>query len=148
MYRWWDNVLSATVLVLSGTVLKLASSLHPSASGVGTHQQLGLPACRFLILTGIPCPSCGLTTSFAYAAHLDFWQAFLASPFGLLLFFVVVLAVPASAISLRRRWSWQRLTAVPGVQTATYVMIAVYLASWIYKIVVTGGLHLRFLAAR
>ena len=32
---------------------------------MGTHQQLGLPPCNFVTLTGYPCPACGMTTSFA-----------------------------------------------------------------------------------
>jgi hypothetical protein len=148
MDRWRDNTLSVAVLVLSSATLKIAASLHPSATGVGTHVQLGLPSCRFLALTGIPCPSCGLTTSFAYAAHLDFRHALLASPFGLLLFFVVVSAIPTAIVFLWSRLSWQRVIAAPGVQTTTYMMIAAYLASWIYKIAATGNFHGLLLATR
>src|SRR5205823_3267323 len=35
------------------------------------HRQLGLPPCTFYSLTGIPCPSCGMTTSFALLVRGD-----------------------------------------------------------------------------
>jgi len=37
----------------------------------GTHHQLGLPACAIKSLTGVGCPSCGMTTTFALLAHGD-----------------------------------------------------------------------------
>jgi hypothetical protein len=50
-------------------VLALARLLSPDPRGYGTHLQLGLPACGFLALTGLPCPACGLTTCFAHLAR-------------------------------------------------------------------------------
>jgi hypothetical protein len=87
--------LRGAALVLScGTVLAVAVSLTPRASGQGTHQELGLPACSFLVQTGYPCPSCGLTTSVVAMAHGQIRQAFRAQPFGAVLFMaLVVLAV-------------------------------------------------------
>jgi hypothetical protein len=32
---------------------------------VATHTQLGMPPCNFILMTGKPCPACGMTTSFA-----------------------------------------------------------------------------------
>ena len=53
-------------------LLGIAASLTPSPDGYGTHRQLvvpllgkgensQLPACSFLVMTGKPCPSCGMT---------------------------------------------------------------------------------------
>lgn len=134
MYCWPDKAFSVAVLGFSSVVLGIARCLHPSASGMGTHEQLGLPPCKFLVLTGWPCPSCGLTTSFAYAAHLHFQQAFCANPFGLLLFVVAVVAIPASAILLWRRRSWRQVFQRVDVATITSGTLAAYLASWVYKI--------------
>ncbi|MCA8989916.1 MAG: DUF2752 domain-containing protein [Planctomycetaceae bacterium] len=58
------------ICFLGGLVLLagflLAASLAPAEQGYGTHQQLGLPPCTIQFLFGIPCPSCGMTTSFAW----------------------------------------------------------------------------------
>ena len=38
---------------------------------MSTHTQLGMPPCNFVTLTGKPCPSCGMTTSFALLVRGD-----------------------------------------------------------------------------
>lgn len=45
----------------------------------GTHQQLGLPECNFKAMVGAPCPSCGMTTSFALLMHADVWNSLKAN---------------------------------------------------------------------
>ncbi len=72
------------------TVIVLAAWLAPKSAGYGTHRELGLPPCGFLAQTGYPCPSCGMTTSFAAMAHGHLVDAFLAQPCGMLLFLAVV----------------------------------------------------------
>jgi hypothetical protein len=37
----------------------------------GSHRQLGLPACTLRSLTGVGCPSCGMTTAFSLFVHAD-----------------------------------------------------------------------------
>jgi len=71
------------------TVLATSWMLQPRLAGHGTHRQLGLPACSFLVKTGKPCPSCGLTTSMAAMAHGKLALAFRAQPFGMVLFVTV-----------------------------------------------------------
>jgi hypothetical protein len=46
---------------------------------MGTHMQLGLPDCNFKVLTGLPCPSCGMTTSFSLVMHADVWNSLKAN---------------------------------------------------------------------
>ena len=60
------------ILPLAG--LGTARSLEPSASGLGTHQQLGLPPCSMRLLFGIRCPGCGMTTSWAHFTR-GHWRA-------------------------------------------------------------------------
>ena len=56
-------------------VLVVAALLTPSPIGHSTHTQLGLPPCGFLVMTGLPCPGCGMTTAFAHALSQVMKQA-------------------------------------------------------------------------
>src|SRR5207237_7307937 len=52
------------------TVLTVAAWATPDPSGVGTHHSsLHMQPCHFLQTTGLPCPGCGMTTSFAWFAR-------------------------------------------------------------------------------
>lgn len=66
-------------------VLGVAWWLSPSSKGYGTHRQLGLPVCSWIRDKGIPCPTCGMTTSVTAMAHGDVAKAFEAQPFGIVL---------------------------------------------------------------
>jgi uncharacterized protein DUF2752 len=134
-YSKFDRAKYIALGAASGAILIVARLLRPSSRGVGTHEQLGLPPCAFLHFTGIPCPSCGLTTSFAHAARLHFYEAFIAQPFGLILFCLAALGVPLSFYLVYSRVSWARLFYSIGGNRAMYIMIALYLLGWVYKIV-------------
>jgi hypothetical protein len=87
------GVLGAAALA----VLAIARGLDPDPSGMGTHVQLGLPPCSFLVMTGLPCPTCGLTTAFAYMARLEITHALAANAIGPVLFGLTLASVPLCA---------------------------------------------------
>jgi uncharacterized protein DUF2752 len=134
MYGRTDKLVAIGLLVSACTVLAVAGWLKPSPSGYGTHTQLGLPPCNFLRLTHLPCPSCGLTTCFAWAIRLHFWNAFLANPFGILLFLGTVSLIPTSIYLLWRRISFRRITESAQFSTALYAATALYFLTWIFKL--------------
>ena len=88
--RW---ALVAAALALAA-VLALAGWLRPDPRGYGTHEQLGLAPCSFFARTGRPCPSCGLTTAFAWSVRLRWDRAARANPAGVLLAPACALLVP------------------------------------------------------
>ncbi len=135
-YSRQDRAQYLLLLLLASTVLVIARLLPPSPRGVGTHQQLGLPPCFFLKLTGLPCPSCGLTTSFAHAAKLHFYHALLTQPFGLLAFGLTVLLIPLSVYLMHAQVPWARVIHARGANAVTYTLLALYLMGWVYKMAV------------
>jgi hypothetical protein len=119
---------------LSGVVLTIARVLSPSPNGIGTHRQLGLPPCFFHQWTGLPCPTCGMTTSFAHTVRLHFYEAFITQPFGMLACVLMALLIPTSFVLMWRRVSWLKLLTMRGSNVAMYVLLVLFVVAWIYKI--------------
>ena len=101
---WFGRVLWSALAWGALAVLVLARVLEPDPRGFGTHTQLGLPPCAFAQLTGLGCPSCGLTTSFAHMARGQLTLALRAHGLGPLLFVLTVACVPLGVVASVRIW--------------------------------------------
>lgn len=123
-------------LLAAGSISVAASSrlLSPDPRGFGTHEQIvGVP-CTFRAFTGIPCPTCGMTTSFAHMARGEIAQALHAQPMGAALFAMLVLGGLLSAFSAVTGVPfWQKLDGRP-IWVLVAVLVAGLLAGWLYKI--------------
>jgi hypothetical protein len=133
-YSARDRTQYIALSCVSGVVLTVARVLSPAPNGLGTHQQLGLPPCFFYKLTGIPCPTCGMTTSFAHTVRLQFYEAFITQPFGLLACVLMMLLIPLSVVLMRRRVPWLKLLTARGSNAVMYGLIALFVIAWVYKI--------------
>lgn len=108
-----DRLVGLALALPSGGVLGTALWLDADPAGVGTHRQLGLGGCTILTNFGVPCPMCGMTTTFTHLAHLQVVDGVLNQPFGLVLFTstVVAFALGVSDLVLPRA-RWRRVLAV------------------------------------
>ena len=99
-------------LLLVG-VFAIAIALDPYKDGKlwlsETHRQLGLPPCTFKAVTGYPCPSCGMSSSFALAIRGDLWHSAEANFVGTLLAIGSLIIIPWAAASAVKG----RLVGVP-----------------------------------
>jgi len=84
------------LVAAAGTIglLGLARKLEPDPRGFGTHIQLGMRSCSFLRMTGKLCPTCGMTTSFAWVVRGRIDRGWRANPAGCVL---ALLALPLAA---------------------------------------------------
>ena len=69
-----ERKLALGFAMLGLAVFVIATVLNPydetgRARSHGTHRQLGLPPCTLKTLTGISCPSCGMTTTISLLMH-------------------------------------------------------------------------------
>ncbi len=81
-----------------------------------------------------------MTTSVSHSARLHFYEALVTQPFGLIVFFGAVLSIPLSLYLIHRRIPWSRLKELRGWNFAMYVLLALFLLSWLYKIAAMKGL--------
>src|SRR5919112_1444615 len=79
------SVGSRLVALACLAVLLTAATISPNPGGTSTHRQLGLAECQFLRASGIPCPSCGMTTSFAWFVRGNIPASLYIQPMGTLL---------------------------------------------------------------
>lgn len=136
LIKWLpDRAMNFAWSALFAAPITLAAILTPSDKGVGTHEQLGLPPCTFLWVTGFPCPFCGMTTSWTHAAHGDVLRSIATQPMGFLFFLLcaaLAIATLANAIRGRDRFRLERFFArVPA--KAWWSGLVALIAAWIYK---------------
>lgn len=134
MYGRTDKSAALGMLAFACAVLAVAAWLKPAAAGYGTHMQLGLPPCNFLRLTHLPCPTCGMTTCFAWAVRFQFRRAFLANPFGILVFLGTVSLIPTAMVLLWRGISFRQITNHAWFNKAVYTSTVLLALSWVFKL--------------
>jgi hypothetical protein len=121
-----SRITSADVVAAGGVAgIGAAFLLSPD------HIEDGPVLCPFRALTGLPCPGCGLTRSWVYAAHGWWRESFASNPFGLVVVAaVVLLAVVVIARRVRR-------TAPPNIDKALLHPVALAIgAVWLVYAVV------------
>jgi len=74
--------------------------MTPSPQGFGTHLQLGLAPCSFKDLTGLPCPSCGMTTSFSHFVRGHWLQSIQTSTTAFVLALICAGLIPWCVVSV------------------------------------------------
>jgi hypothetical protein len=115
-------------------VLVVARLVTPDPSGFGTHEQLGLPRCLFRALTALPCPSCGLTTAFAYMVRFDAVGATRAHALGAPLFLAAVAAVPVALVGAMRAWRFAPVMRALRVREAAIVVGVALALAWAVRL--------------
>jgi hypothetical protein len=131
----WSYRLFAIGLALGClAVLVVAALTPPSGEGVGTHETLGLNPCQFLARTGLPCPSCGMTTSFSWFARGHLLASLWVQPMGMLMAGVAAAVVWIGLyVGLTGRPVYRLLRFVP----AKYYLFPLFLTAilaWAWKI--------------
>lgn len=129
-----ERVLYAFLALGAALVLVSAYLLDPDPRGTGTHSRLGLAPCVMMVKLGMPCPFCGMTTSFAHLAKGRLVRGILAQPFGLVLFALTLGAIPVLSYGAVRGSSVAYLLGSRQVERAILVVLLLCALSWGYKV--------------
>ena len=129
--------LLALAIALAG-LLVTARGLTPDARGYGTHEQLGLSPCAFYRLTGTPCPSCGMTTAFAWTVRGRFDRAWGANPAGALLAPACAALTPWLLVGAARGKALGFRSPEPALIGVVVATVAVSLVSWTIRLILSG----------
>jgi len=129
------RLVGAGVAVGAAVVLGLAAWLDPSPEGLGTHSQLRLPPCGWILTMDLPCPTCGMTTAFAHAADGNLVGSFVAQPMGAVLAVATAIALLLGTYTVA---TGSRVAALFGRlwgRRAAWLFGTAFVAAWVYKIV-------------
>ena len=89
------------------------------------------PFCPFRMLTGWPCPGCGLTHAFCDISHGNFRMAWQANPFGFLFYALAIVLLV---------WPWLRTRfpfidpAVSRTRAAVWAPALLIVGMWVYDL--------------
>lgn len=126
-------------LLVAGACLGLlvtAATLPPSPAGVGSHQRLGLKQCQFLQTSGLPCPSCGMTTSFAWFVRGNFLASLYVQPMGFVLAVATAMTFwGALYVAITGKPAYLLLGFIP-VRYTLLPALLFGVAAWGYKILI------------
>lgn len=123
---------ASAVAGLGSVAIGTAAALNP-----GTIES-GPILCPFRLMTGLPCPGCGLTRSWVYVAHGDWTDAVGANPFGVVTFAVTAAVVLGVAVAALRRRPIPQLRSFTQTRAARLGVWA-WLAFGVVRLTVVGA---------
>lgn len=129
-----DRIIALISLLITSSLLLIPFFLHPDNRGLGTHEQLGLPPCPIQHFFHIPCPSCGLTTSFSLITHGKWISAFSIHPLGPILYLLGLVWIYISLIHLKNGSSIFNDLQNPLAIRIGKILIFFLLLQWLFKL--------------
>ncbi|MBU7582541.1 MAG: DUF2752 domain-containing protein [Nostoc sp. TH1S01] len=110
--------------------------------------RIGFLVCPLRHLTGIPCPTCGMTRSFMAIGRGDLNQALVENLFGPILFVSFVIAIVHVTLELFTRHQittlYCQLFRVKKLQILFLLAVLIYHSLRLYQISQTGELYIAF----
>jgi len=130
----YDHILYACAIAVFAAVAIVAAWLDPDPSGLGTHTQLHLPPCGLWETFHKPCPSCGMTTSWALLMHARPLQALRAQPAGVAVFLAAFCWWLYLPIAWRKGRPFGHLFELKATLCTALFLIVIILGVWAWRL--------------
>ena len=101
--------------------------VNPAESNITT--------CRFHELTGLDCPTCGISRSFFAFSRFNFLDAFKYHIFGPALFTLLLILLIYFAIELVTKNNIKIVSTYIKFKWLTGILISTWIVTWLFKIV-------------
>jgi hypothetical protein len=124
------------VAAIALTVLLFALSVAPSPGGSGTHERLGFQRCQFLATCGLPCPTCGMTTSYAHFVRGNWLASLYVQPMGFVLAIGTCTVFWAAIYIAITGRPIQRLLRQVPMATLVIALMSIGVLGWGWKILI------------
>lgn len=117
--QWWVRGVLLAMAAVVCVVFVIATQVQPykadgTAKRQASHTSIGMAPCRFQEVANMPCPSCGMTTSFALLVRGDVINSMRANWVGTGLAVFCALFVPWCVVSsIRGKYLWVRRLEAP-----------------------------------
>ena len=133
----WGRLLAGGLAIGCLTVMVIGTTLKPSPTGISTHTGLvRLQRCQFEYRTGIPCPSCGFTTSMAHFVRGNIIASIYVQPMGALIAFSAAATFWIGGyIAVTGRPVHRLFAMLPG-RALLIALLSFAIAAWGYKIAI------------
>ncbi len=134
------RLIGVGVALCAAVILGVAAYLKPSPEGLGTHPQLYMPECGWIMLMDLPCPTCGMTTAFAHAAEGHLVASLATQPLGGILAIATAIALLSGLYVAATGSQVAVLFGRLCTRRAAWGLSAVVVGAWIYKILLYRGI--------
>lgn len=126
--RWLPTLL--LMLPFCGVIV--ARFLTPDPRGLGTHQQLGLPPCSMRVLFDLPCPSCGMTTSWSLFSRGNFNESIQTNTGGFLLACLATVSLAIGLHAIFRRKPARR-NSTRAITISLLAIFGISVSQWLWR---------------
>lgn len=129
---------AAAIAAGAMALLIVAVLLAPSRDGHGTHTGLGLPNCGWVVAFDTPCPTCGMTTSYAHAVRGEVAQAAKVQPMGTALAILTAAIACGGTHASVTGCRFGRFVDTLLCARTLWIAFGLAMLAWVYKILTWG----------
>jgi hypothetical protein len=124
----------ATWLAACGALV-LGRTMHLDRGDIGMQLRLGLPTCSFTERTGLPCPGCGVTTSFALTLHADLASAARVHGAGPLLALICVVVAMYTPYAVAHAHAPARVLRTRAAYLLGFALLMAWAATYLARFI-------------